>query len=55
MRMRRTLKFAYEKDTKNKYRFIEDSEEPLVGTLYVSKSLFTERPEGLEVTISTTR
>ena len=51
--MRTTVKFVHEKDTKNKYRFTEDSEEPVVGTLYVSKALFDERPDQLEVTIST--
>jgi len=41
----------YERETKNKFRFQEDAPEPVMGTLYVRKDLFDERPEQLEVTL----
>jgi hypothetical protein len=46
-----TLRFNYERDTKNKYRFREDADEPVMGTIYVAKDLFDERPDTLEVTL----
>jgi hypothetical protein len=49
--MERKVAFEYEKDTKNKYRFTEDADEPVMGTLYVSKDLFDQRPQRLEVTL----
>ena len=49
------VKFQYERETKNKSRFREDAEDPVMGTLYVSKGLFEERPEELEVTLRVTR
>ena len=51
--MERTLTFEYERDTKNKYRFREDSEVRVMGTLYVVKDLFEERPDRMEVTLRT--
>jgi hypothetical protein len=51
MHVERKVRFEYERETKRKYRFKEDSEEPVMGTLYVSKDLFDERPEALEVTL----
>lgn len=51
--MEHTVRFTYERDTKNKYRFSEDADEPVMGTLYVAKGLFEERPERLEVTLRT--
>ncbi len=45
--------FEYERETKRKYRFKEMAEEPLMGTLYVSKDLFDDRPGKLEVTLRT--
>jgi hypothetical protein len=53
--MERKVAFDYEKDTKNKYRFSEDAEEPVMGTLYVSKGLFDQRPERIEVTLRVVR
>ena len=47
----RKVTFVYEKDTKNKYRFTEDADEPVMGTLYVTKDLFDQRPRRLEVTL----
>jgi hypothetical protein len=49
--MERKIMFEYERDTKNKYRFRETADEPLMGTVYVSKELFDERPGTLEVTL----
>lgn len=49
-----TAEFAFERETKNKVRYAEvvtDGDEEVVGTLYVSKSAFSERPERLKVTI----
>ena len=49
--METKVSFEYERETKRKYRFKEQSEEPVMGTLYVSKDLFDQRPERLEVTL----
>ncbi len=49
--MERTLHFGYERDTKNKYRYREEGDEPVMGTVYVSKDLFDDRPDRLEVTL----
>ena len=48
------IAFRYERETKNKYRFKEDTDAPVMGTVYVSKDLFEERPEELEVTLRVT-
>ncbi|MFQ6128652.1 MAG: hypothetical protein ACE5QW_07100 [Thermoplasmata archaeon] len=48
-----TLTFRYERDTKRTYRFQEESENPIVGTLYVQKSAFKSRPEKIEVRLKT--
>jgi hypothetical protein len=53
MEMERKVRFEYERETKRKYRFREDAEEPVMGTLYVSKDLFDERPDAIEVTLRT--
>jgi len=45
------LRFAFQRDTKRMYRFEEESEEPVVGSLYVSKGAFEARPARLEVTV----
>ena len=45
------INFKYERETKNKFRFKEDAEVPVMGTVYVSKTLFDERPKELEVTL----
>ena len=34
--------FQFERATKNKYRFREDSDDPIVGTLYLDKGLFKD-------------
>ena len=49
--METKVEFEFERETKRKFRFKELSEEPVMGTLYVSKDLFDERPERLEVTL----
>lgn len=48
------IAFRYERETKNKYRFKEDTDAPVMGTVYVSKDLFEERPEELEITLRVT-
>jgi len=46
------LSFRFERATKNMYRFREDNDEPIVGTLYVSKRAFSGgAPDKIEVTI----
>jgi hypothetical protein len=49
--METRIVFKYERETKNKFRFSEDADEPVMGTLYVRKDQFDERPERLEVTL----
>ena len=39
--------WKYEVDMKRIYHFQEDSDEPIVGTLYVQKSAFSPDPRGL--------
>jgi len=51
MEMEIKINTKYERETKNKFRFQEDAPEPVMGTLYVRKDLFDERPEQLEVTL----
>jgi hypothetical protein len=51
MKMETKLLFKYVRETKNKFGFREDAEEPVMGTVYVSKGLFKERPEELELTL----
>jgi hypothetical protein len=53
MATERRLTFSYERDTKNKYRFREDSEVPVMGTIYLTKDLFEDRPDGVEVIVRT--
>jgi len=43
--------FTYDRDTKRMYRFREDAEEPLMGSLYVSKRALEQRPARIEVTL----
>lgn len=48
------LKFAIEKETKNCYRFKEVTavDKPaVIGTIYVQKSAFENKPAGIEVVI----
>ena len=48
-----TVKFIFERATKNTYRFAEDSDNPIIGTLYVKKSAFKNgQPNTLSVTIN---
>lgn len=50
--MKKEIKFQFERATKNTYRFQEISEgEPVIGTLYVKKSLFEREPKGLKVIV----
>lgn len=52
--MREEVKFKFERATKNTFRFQEDTtSDPVIGTLYVKKSLFNAEPKGLKVTIET--
>jgi hypothetical protein len=52
METKTKINFKYERETKNKFRYREDADDPLMGTIYVSKSLFSERPEEIELTLS---
>ena len=53
--MEKTLTFELERDTKNTYRFQEvaKGEPPLIGTLYVQKWAFENKPQTIIVTIKT--
>jgi len=58
--MNKELKFTFDRETKNTYRFQEKEERDVVndiviGTLYVQKSAFgeEERPDEITVTIKT--
>jgi len=47
------IKFAFEKATKNTFRFKELATNPIIGTLYVKKSAFKNgQPNTLSVTIN---
>lgn len=47
-----TVEFEFERSTKNKHRYAEVADEPVIGTLYVGKSALGEdAPETLTVTI----
>lgn len=39
-----TITFTYERDTKRTYRYKEDSDNPIVGTLYMSKASLGDNP-----------
>jgi hypothetical protein len=46
------LKFVFEKETKNTYRFEELSASPVVGYLYIKKAAFVNKqPNKITVTI----
>ena len=51
--MERSLTFELERDTKNTYRFQEvaKGEPPLIGTLYVQKWAFENKPQTITVVI----
>lgn len=48
------LTFTQERETKTTWRYAEDGDEPVVGTLYVKKSAAAKmgNPEALTVTIT---
>ncbi len=47
------VEFTKEKETKNTFRFSENGDDPVIGTLYVQKRVMTElgNPETLRVTL----
>lgn len=46
-----TRSFTFEQATKNMYRFREDGPNPIVGTLYMNKSVFVDdKPVSLTAT-----
>ena len=51
--MEKTITFELERDTKNTYRFQEvaNGEPPLIGTLYVQKWAFENKPQTITTTI----
>ncbi|MFQ5919594.1 MAG: hypothetical protein ACE5I4_06065 [Thermoplasmata archaeon] len=49
--MERKIKFVMERPTKNTYRFSEDAEQPLIGTLYIQKVAFKRVPRQVEVVV----
>ncbi|MGC8618742.1 MAG: hypothetical protein ACP5UZ_08440 [Thermoplasmata archaeon] len=51
------IEFEFERATKNTYRFQEKSSgNPVIGTLYVQKSVFGSRePKSIRVTLSGNR
>jgi len=51
--MEKKIEFRFERETKRTYRFMEDSDDPVVGTLYIQQSAFDRRPDRIEVTIRT--
>ena len=53
MKTEGALKFVFEKETKNYYRFKEvaDGQPFVIGTLYVQKWAFNDKPVELEVSI----
>lgn len=49
--MKLEVTFTYEKETKGTFRFKEDGNAGVVGTLYVRKTAMSEAPDKLKVTI----
>jgi hypothetical protein len=48
-----TLTFSHEKDTKGTYKYAEDGDNPVVGSLYIRKDKVQgDRPDKLKVVIS---
>jgi hypothetical protein len=45
--------FKFERETKRTYRFLEEADPPVVGTIYVKQNAFDHRPNRIEVTIKT--
>ena len=51
--MEKTAKFTLKKETKGTYVFQEDSENPIVGSIYVRKSTFDgQKPTLISVTVA---
>lgn len=48
---KKEIEFEFERDTKNTYRFQEAGDIPVIGTLYVKKSLFKKEPKKIKVAI----
>lgn len=52
--MKLTVKLTFEKATKRTFRFREDEESPVIGTLYIKQSALNGKaPESIVVTIET--
>ena len=51
--METRVRFKFERETKRTYRFQEEGDPPVVGTLYVRQDAFDHRPNRIEVTIRT--
>jgi len=50
-KMEKTIHLVYERDTKRTYPFQEESDDPVVVTLYVKKGAFRQRPKAIEITL----
>lgn len=48
---KKVVDFEFERETKNTYRFQESGDDPVIGTLYVKKSLFKKEPRKIKVAI----
>jgi hypothetical protein len=46
-----TVELAFDRETKRTYRFAEQGNQNLVGTLYVSKHAFEGQPASIRMTI----
>ncbi len=51
MEMKATFKF--ERETKRTYRYLEEADAPVVGTIYIRQSALDHRPNRIEITIRT--
>ncbi|MCL5989678.1 MAG: hypothetical protein M1166_05040 [Candidatus Thermoplasmatota archaeon] len=49
--VKKEIEFQFERDTKNTYRFQEAGDNPVIGTLYVKKSVFKKEPKKIKVAI----
>lgn len=45
------VKFAFERSTKNTYRFQELSDDPVIGVLYVQKRAFSRLPREVQLVL----
>ena len=49
---KKEIEFEFERATKNTYRFQKSSWSPVIGTLYVQKSVFgSKEPKKVKVTV----